>query len=125
MGDQQDYSKLAEEARERRRILESRRKELERHLRESESMPVEARPSDRIPDTATQLESPWIEEHEVVIEEPPHQQNIQPLPQTKGGYQGLRRNPRRRGFRLTNQSDLRNAILAQEILGPPKGLQSF
>ena len=125
MGDQQDYTKLAEDARQRRKMLESRRKQLEDRLSDpQESFSLTDRLEEVNSDHASGLESPWIDKHELEIEEPVTRQVVQSLPTVPSRGQRLRRARDQARFRLLTRSDLRNAVLAQEVLGPPKGLRS-
>ena len=121
LGNQQDYAKLAEDARQRRKMLESRRKQLEDRLREPDE-------SFSFPDQLEEVNSDrtlGLEyKHEVEIEDPAPRQIVQSLPTVPGRDQRLRRTRDRARFRLLTRSDLRNAVLAQEVLGSPKGLQS-
>ena len=129
---QRQYEELARRAQERRRMLEARRLDLERRMREREGFSEPAEPvwwDDEEEPLEDELESPWIEEHEapVQFQAPARRQEEPRRPPAASMERGQRAPERRRRWlaALESREGLRQAIIVREVLGPPVALRPF
>jgi hypothetical protein len=133
--EERQYEDLVRRAQERRRMLETRRQELERRMRDREEYSGPGEPvwwddedeEDEEEPLRAELESPWIEEHKAPVQFAPRRAEA-PRPAPAAPLQRQKGAPARRRSRLSmleTREGLLQAIVAREVLGPPVALRPF
>ena len=136
--EERQYEDLVRRAQERRRMLESRRQELEQRMRERVEYSGPGEPiwwdddeeEEYEAPLREELPSPWIEQHEVPVQSPapPRRQEeprVIPAAPMQRQKQVSARRRRNRLAMLETREGLLQAIVVREVLGPPVSLRPF
>jgi hypothetical protein len=134
--EERQYEDLVRRAQERRRMLETRRQELERRMRDREEYSGPGEPVWWDDDEEEEYEaplreempSPWIEQHERPVQSPapPRRQEeprVMPAAPMQRQEPASARRRRNRLAMLETREGLLQAIVVREVLGPPVALR--
>jgi hypothetical protein len=133
--EERQYEDLVRRAQERRRMLETRRQELERRMRDREEYSGPGEPvwwddeeEEYEAPLREEMPSPWIEQHERPVQSPapPRRQEeprVMPAAPRLALAAASARRRRNRLAMLETREGLLQAIVVREVLGPPVALR--